>query len=67
MNQYCELIAPALETYAGLTGLGDPNLDQSVVTDLLADLRHWCDKQGWCFNDLSRQGYKHYLAELNHG
>lgn len=33
------------------------------VIDILADLRHWCDKRGWDFGDLDRSGYNHYLAE----
>jgi hypothetical protein len=37
MNKFCRLLAPALETYACATGHGDPALDESVVTELLAD------------------------------
>jgi len=64
MNKFCELVAPALATYSDLTGLGDPTLDQSVVADLIADLRHWCDYRDWSFEQLDSQGYKHYIAEL---
>jgi hypothetical protein len=42
MNQFCRLLAPALESYAAATGLGDPTLDDDVVADLLSYLRHWC-------------------------
>jgi hypothetical protein len=65
MNKFCRLLAPALESYACATGLGDPALDESVVADLLADLRHWCDQSGWDFGVLDRQGYNHYLQELS--
>jgi hypothetical protein len=65
MNKFCRLLAPALETYACATGHGDPALDESVVADLLADLRHWCDQSGWNFDALDRQGYNHYLRELS--
>ena len=63
MNDYCKLILPTLETYAGSTGLGDPTLDDSVVADLLTDLRHWCDLQSWNFAALDRRAYNHYLHE----
>jgi len=33
------------------------------VIDILADLRHLCDKRGWDFGGLDRSGYNHYLAE----
>lgn len=67
MNRFCELVSPALEAYACATGLGDPLLDQSVVADLIADLRHWCDYREWSFEQLASQGYKHYIAEMNNG
>lgn len=63
MNDYCRLVSPALETYASSTGLGDPALDDSVVADLLTDLRHWCDLQSWSFAELDRRAYNHYLHE----
>lgn len=34
-----------------------------AVGDLLADLRHYCDKHGLDFTDLDRQGLNHYTAE----
>jgi hypothetical protein len=33
------------------------------VTDILADLRHLCDKRGWDFGNLDRIVYDHYLTE----
>lgn len=37
--------------------------DEHVVIDLLADLRHYCDVFGFCFVDLDRIAYAHYLVE----
>ncbi len=34
------------------------------LIDLLADARHWCDKNGQDFANLDRQAYDHYVAEL---
>jgi len=36
----------------------------AAVTDVLADLRKFCDQHGLCFGDLDRTAYQHYLAEL---
>jgi hypothetical protein len=33
------------------------------VIDILADLRHLCDKRGWDFGDLDRIAYGHYCTE----
>jgi hypothetical protein len=34
------------------------------LIDMLADARHWCDRNGQCYGDLDRVAYNHYLAEL---
>lgn len=36
---------------------------QFAVTDLLADLRHFCDAHKLCFGDLDRIAHGHYVAE----
>ncbi len=36
----------------------------AAVTDVLADVRHFCDRHGLCFGDLDRAAYGHYLEEL---
>ena len=33
------------------------------LTDLLADLRHYCDIRGWDFGNQDRIAYDHYCAE----
>jgi lysylphosphatidylglycerol synthetase-like protein (DUF2156 family) len=65
MNQFCRLLAPALESYAAATGLGDPTLDDDVVADLLSDLRHWCDLHDWDFGVLDCRGYNNYISEVS--
>lgn len=34
------------------------------LIDLLADARHWCDRNSQCYGDLDRIAYHHYLVEL---
>jgi hypothetical protein len=45
---------------------GDRDLDPaSQLIDLLADMRHWCDRHGEDFASLDRLAYNHYLTELH--
>ena len=37
----------------------------ATVTDLLADVRHFCDWFGLAFGDLDRVAHSHYLEELH--
>lgn len=37
---------------------------ETDITDLLADIRHFCDANGLDFANLDRMAYQHYLAEL---
>jgi hypothetical protein len=37
----------------------------TALIDLLADARHWCDRQGKDYAEFDRQAYQHYLAELS--
>lgn len=63
MNEHLDQIRPVLELYGEITGLGAPELDDAIVSDLIADLRHWCDKYGWNFAQLESRALSHYLAE----
>ena len=38
--------------------------DSEDVTDLLADLRHFCDKEGLDFGELDSTAHRHYTAEV---
>jgi hypothetical protein len=38
--------------------------DASVI-DMLADARHWCDRNGQSYAELDRIAYRHYLAEID--
>ncbi|MBE7506221.1 MAG: hypothetical protein HS101_08030 [Planctomycetia bacterium] len=42
---------------------GDTDADNLV--DLLADARHWSDRNGQDFAELDRLAYDHYLSELD--
>jgi hypothetical protein len=39
----------------------------AAVIDLLANLRHYCDRHHFDFAKLDRLAYQHYVAELNGG
>lgn len=43
---------------------GTVNTDEGCLVDLLADARHWCDRNGETYADLDRRAHQHYLAEL---
>lgn len=47
-----------------LAGYNDEYDTIANLIDLLADARHWCDRQGQCYGDLDRLAHDHYLAEL---
>jgi hypothetical protein len=42
---------------------GEANDLQANAQDVLTDLRHLCDTQGWDFYALVDQSYQHYLEE----
>jgi len=48
-----------------LTRRKDSGSKREGLIDLLADARHWCDRQGEDFAQLDRMAHQHYLAELN--
>jgi len=37
---------------------------ETVLTDLLANLMHWCDRYNQGFDHCLRGAYRHYYAEL---
>lgn len=47
-----------LQTYDGVWGVGT-----DVVSDLLADLLHLCDRQGWDFEEAMTMARKHHAEE----
>ncbi|KAA0214971.1 MAG: hypothetical protein EDM82_08490 [Cyanobacteria bacterium CYA] len=49
---------------AALTRYNDEWDTASNLIDLLADARHWCDRNDQCYGDLDRIAYDHYLVEL---
>ena len=36
----------------------------SIVRDMLADMRHYCDEHKLCFGDLDKEAHKYYQEEL---
>jgi hypothetical protein len=49
---------------AAVTRYNDEYDTHANLIDLLADARHWCDRQRQCYGDLDRIAHQHYLAEL---
>jgi hypothetical protein len=62
MNEYCaECAAAALLIFQNLT-----NSDrEDAVSDLLADLMHWCDRHGRNFDNELRRALYHYEEETS--
>jgi len=51
-------IAPAVRTYARQTGP-----EHRAITDMLVDLRHYCDSKGLAFEKLNAEAHAHYQDE----
>jgi len=43
----------------------DPNDMRSQIVDMLTNLRHLCDADGFDFHEACTSSYNHYLAEKN--
>ena len=41
------------------------DMPDSGPTDLLADIRHYCDAKGLGFHELDREAHGHYVAEID--
>lgn len=63
--------ATAIEAFAKETRQdtsGDMEHDKpSVVGDLLANIRHYCDVHGMAYAELDRVAHNHYTAEQDDG
>ena len=53
---------PALCSYQDLVGEVDPSFE-ATVSDLLADIRHFCDDHNLNFDDLEQRALRHYHSE----
>lgn len=58
-----ERIDAALSAYRAHVGDGPAEPDEAV-TDLLTDLRHYCDRENLTLTELNRIAETHYEAEL---
>lgn len=47
--------------YAMLAGCGSENL---AITDIISDLRHYCEEKGLSFHKLNKAAYTQYLEEV---
>ena len=47
-----------------IEGLYDDADPSASVTDILADLRHYCDSKGLSFGDCDGLAYGHYMKEV---
>ncbi len=44
-----------------LAGCGSENL---AITDIISDLRHYCEEKGLSFHKLNKAAYTQYLEEV---
>lgn len=58
-----EWAGQALEEFARITGMSMEHDKPEVVGDFLADLHHWCDRNGIDFDDRIRNGAYHYAED----
>lgn len=63
MNQYQKRAYERINKIARLHASFDINDEQASITDILTDLRHWCDKRKVNFAQAMNMSYDHYLAE----
>lgn len=60
-----ELAAKTLEAYEQVVGgKYEGELPETRVSDLLADLRHYCDQEGIDWSEVERLADYHYSAEV---
>lgn len=38
--------------------------DSGCLTDVLADARHWCDREGLSYREHDERAHTHYLEEV---
>ena len=55
----------SLRLYARRTGLTFEADTEAALTDLLADLRHFCDREGLDFEEYMLRALKNYLQEID--
>ena len=60
-DQRAERAAAALQIFQTVTGT-DP---EDALCDLLADLMHWCDRNGCAFSNELRRARFHYEEETS--
>lgn len=54
----------ALEAWLAKSGEDGPITDPATLADLLADLMHWCDREGIDFDDARESAGLNYAAEV---
>jgi len=59
LNARTAHIARALRAYAKLTR----GRDDLAITDILHDLRHYCDSKALAFDELATAAYEYYLED----
>lgn len=65
-NDRAEWADEAIRTFASTTNMDSAGEDdQTILTDLLGDLMHWCDRAGIDFNARVDMARLHYDEETN--
>lgn len=58
-------ISAFADAYYGKMPDGQPSEeDETILGDLIADIRHYCDAKGFNFNDIVAGSYQTYLEEV---
>lgn len=62
-GQRSEWVHEGLKAFAVATNMNIAVEADDVAADFLADLMHWCDRNGQDFEQLLARGRNHYSAE----
>lgn len=61
-----EWAGAAIDAFAVITNMAFAGEDdETILSDLLADLHHWCDRNGVNFATCCARAEHHYEAETN--
>lgn len=69
-NDRAKWAEAAVQAFADVTGLDtskDADGFDTAISDLLADIRHLCDREGLDMGEMDRRAHKRYLEELEEG
>jgi hypothetical protein len=57
-------IGRVVKAYGRLVSAGSDGSDHLAITDILAELRHYCGSRGLAFDELDGAAYEQYLEDV---